>query len=803
MLVTVHDENGVAVPSAHVTLKPLALPGHAAAPALICETNYAGRCALAGARAGAYQLRVEKEGFFALLQKSVTVGLGVKLEVTLTHQRESVTHVNVIYSPPTIDVDQTSARSGLTTQQIQDLPYTVTRDIRYALPLIPGVLQDATGQVHVAGSSSRQTYDRLDGFNINTPVSGLLTLRVNVDAIRSVELQSSRYPAEFGKGSGGILSFTTGMGDDHFRYSGTDFLPSLQDRKGLHINTWTPRAIFSGPLRKGKAWFLLAPEGEYDLNIVQELPAGADQGSAWRFGNLAKVQVNLTPSNILTGSFLINRYRDYHAGLSQFDPLPTTVNLNQSAYLWDVKDQIFFSSGALLEAGLARSGFGSGLTPMGTQTYYLTPEGRKGNYYATLDGHSSRLEGIANLYLPPLAWHGRHEFKLGVDLDRLTYHQNTERRDYEILREDGTLSRRVTFSPSAIYGLNNLEAGAYFQDHWTISNRWTADPGVRADWDEILRSVWVSPRLATSFAPARSGNTKLVAGVGWDYDSTNLDFLSQPLAGQRTDYFYDSTGQTLISPPVVTSFSVDKSKLREPRFLNWSAGLEQRLPDGVNLKLQYLQKRGRYGWAYFTPSSASPGALRSTFVSRDARRNRYDSFQLSARKTFVRGYFLFASYTHSRARSNAVLDLSVDNTLFSPSPDGQAAGPLAWDSPNRFLSWGYLPLLDRFNLAYALDWHDGFPFELVNQDQQLVAAQSAGSYPVFRRFPVYFSLNLALERRFRIFHLEWALRAGFDNITNRLNPTVVDNNVDSPTFLTYGGGQGRALTGRIRLLGRK
>jgi outer membrane receptor protein involved in Fe transport len=96
------------------------------------------------------------------------------------------------------------------------------------LPLVPGVLQDGFGQVHVDGSESGQTFDQLDGFNINAVSSGAFTMRVNVDALRSVEVESSRYPVEYGKGSGGIISLRTRMGDDHFRFSGTDFLPSTE-----------------------------------------------------------------------------------------------------------------------------------------------------------------------------------------------------------------------------------------------------------------------------------------------------------------------------------------------------------------------------------------------------------------------------------------------------------------------------------------------------------------------------------------------------------------------------------------------
>src|SRR5208282_1859384 len=100
---------------------------------------------------------------------------------------------------------------------------------------------------------------------------------------------------------------------------------------------WTPRGAFSGPLAHGKAWFLLAPEGEYDLNLFNELPPGADSNSVWRFGNLAKAQVNLTPHNILSTSFLLNQFRDYHAGLDTLDPISTTVNLDESADFFNVK----------------------------------------------------------------------------------------------------------------------------------------------------------------------------------------------------------------------------------------------------------------------------------------------------------------------------------------------------------------------------------------------------------------------------------------------------------------------------------
>jgi hypothetical protein len=40
-------------------------------------------------------------------------------------------------------------------------------------------------------------------------------------------------------------------------------------------------------------------------------------------------------------------------------------------------------------------------------------------------------------------------------------------------------------------------------------------------------------------------------------------------------------------------------------------------------------------------------------------------------------------------------------------------------------------------------------------------------------------------------------------LTGHGNPTAVVNNIDAPNFLTFAGGQRRAFTARLRLVGRK
>jgi hypothetical protein len=785
LVLKVLDETGVAIADVRLILL------HSATQTIVRgETDAAGRHEFNLAQSGSYQLKIEKEGFYASTT-DIRVGETSSLEVVIYHQQEIAETVNVYDSPPAIDPDRSANTEAVTSREILMVPYPSTRDYRKALPLIPGVLADASEQIHLGGSATYQVFDQLDDFNIRHPVSGLLQMRISPDALRAIAAESSRSSAQYGKGSGGNLSLTTGMGDDRFRFSATNFVPSLQNSKGWHFSEWTPRATFSGPLLKKKAWFLDGIGGEYNLNIVPELPEGADRATSWRVDNLLKAQLNPNERNILTASFLSNNFHSGNAGLSRFNPLETTTNLNESAYLATVKDQLYASNGALFEMGFAVNQFHDDEQPMGSLPYRLSPEGTSGNFFKTSNSTSRRFQWIGSLTLPLAHWRGTHEVKLGVDLDRISYEQSAMRNPIFIVREDGTLSRQSTFVGGEAFSRHNFESSIYGQDRWSISKRLLLETGLRLDRDSIIRRTSVSPRVAATYLLTQDGNTKFSAGIGLYYDATNLDLITRPLTGLRLDQFYASDGTTPIGPPFTTSFQVDENGLKVPRYLNWSVGLEQKLPGEIYLYTEFLRKRGHDVFAYFNNSEVIQGNV--GFQLLNDRQDRYDAFQITLRHVFKGNYSMLASYTRSEARSNAVLDPNIDNPVFGR----QAGGPLPWDSPNHFITWGWMPLVKKFDFAYSLDWRSGFPFSVVNEQQRLVGDLNS------HRFPAYFTLDTHVERRFTLFSYYLALRAGFNNVTNRQNPTVVNNNVDSPQFLTFGGTQHRVFTGRIRFLGRK
>lgn len=790
--VTASDENGVAQPSVRVSLQ---FAGSSAV--FKQETDFSGRCRFPDLSPGAYELRAEKEGFYALAQVVQVSSATGAIEIELHHVQEVKEEVNVVESPPAIDPEKIADTRSLSGLDIVNIPYPITRDYRNILPYIPGVVQDNSGQPHVSGGHTYQTLDTLDGFDITDPVSGTLQLRVSTDALRGIDVQSSRYSAEYGRSSAGVLSLSTGIGDDHLRYTGTNFLPSFKFIRGINLDKWTPRFTVSGPIKKGRAWFYDAEDFEYDYNLIPDLPANADQAPLWRFSNLFKLQTNLTRSNILTGSLLFNRFKYSHAGLSLFTPLNATTDQDETGYLATFKDQHYFGDGTLLENGIALFEQELDVLPLGNQPYIVTPGLVSGNYYRTTLGRSRRLQWITNVYLRPWNWGGRHEFKFGLDADRVVYHEFDDRTPLRVFSETNVLLRQTTFpGQNVAFRKNNLQGSAYAQDRWSPSDRLLIESGVRFDADEIVRQVLVSPRIAGTYLLTSDGNTKLSAGVGIFYDATNLALVSLPLQGTRLDYYYGPSG-ILLRPPVLTQFFLNQNTLRQPRFLNWSASLDRRLPGNVYLTVEYMQRRGTDGFVYL-PQPAAAGLTGGSFLMSNARQDHSSSLQFIVRHTFSKTYPLMVSYTHSHSLTNAVIGYNLDNLSYGL----QGPGPYPWDTPNRVLLWGMaplprLPLIHKLDFAYSLDYRSGYPFSIVNQEQQYLQPLNN------MRFPRYFSFSPYIEKRFTLHGYNLALRGGFDNVTSSHNPTAVNNNINSPNFLTYSNFDRRAFVARVRLLGKK
>jgi hypothetical protein len=795
------DENGTGVGGVRVELRG------EEGPPVVASSDPAGnfRAVLPGA--GAYAIRAERLGFYVFqgVRRQFEAG-GGDLTIVLNHLQEYSDRIDVTYSPPAIDPQQATERKELTGTEAQTVPYPAPHDYRNALQLIDGVVMDNSGRPHFNGGQTSQASYSMDGFNISNPVTGRLDARVNIETIQSMEVETSRFSAENGRGSAGVLELRTKMGDDRWRFGGTNFVPGIAVEGGLRLAKWTPRLEVSGPLWRGRAWFHNGFDAFYSNDVISGLPAGQNRTTGINTSNMTRFQVNLTRANSIIGSFLVNLGDERRMGLSFINPEESTTNRRQTLYMSTLRDQWYLGRGALLEVGVADSRGVMRDQPQGDQIYQITPFGRRGNYYINLDRHFFRQQVLGNLFLPTVKALGTHELKFGVDMEREAFHQKNQRHDYEVLRADDSIARRVSFLGSPFQERKNLEMAQYIQDSWTPVDGVVLESGLRAEWNEVVRELEIGPRFALVWAPRRLLDTKLAAGWGIYHDSISLEPLARDQDQESLSTFY-SPGLPARGP-IATSFAVRDRDLRTPAYHNASVSLERKLPREFYLRSSFVHRTGNRGLTFMPTSDLTPETLPGDSVAFqlvNARRDRYDAWDLSLRHSFAGRFEWFASYTRSSARSSAAVDYSLENPIFA----AQSAGPYPWDTPHRFQMWGWAPLPLRVlphalqwltrntTAAYLLEWRSGFPFSVVSEEGVLLGN------PNGRRMPAYFNINLHLERQFRALHCQWAWRFGFNNLTNNGNPNVVNNVAGTPQFLTYGRGQVRAFSVRLRLIGRK
>jgi hypothetical protein len=790
VVLTVIDQNGLTVSAAQVTVEE---PGQ---PAIRIVTDYAGRCSWTPRQTQPYKVRVEKPGFYQNTTSDIDPQQKT-LRLVLTHEEVLQQEVDVKASTPGIDTEQVSDQKTMNVPEIVNVPYPTNRDIRNLLPFTPGVVQDSSGQVHVAGSETFMTLDTLDGFDIRSPVYGTLDMRLSTDAVRSIDTETTRYPVEYGRSTGGVIAFTTGMGDNKFRYDATNFVPSFRNLNGVRFDTLEPRFTFSGPIVRNKVWFFDAIETQYNDIYIPELPANADTDHLIRGSNLIKLQANLASRNTLTTGLLFNDFHSPYDGISALTPQQSTDNHDIIAWLPWVRDQQSFKNGVMLDSGFAVMRYREGFEPHGTIPYDLTPELSMGSNFETLTTRSQRVAGYINAYLPPQHWAGSHQLRAGIDADHIGFDQNQAVAPVNYLREDRTLLRQSVFPNFAPFTRHNLELGAYVEDRWTPRTGLLVEPGLRFDWDEIIRRPLLSPRIAFTWSPpGLESTTKLTAGIGEYHDHTQFEYLTRALAGIRYDTYYAADGTTPTGPPLETTFTANDSSLREAHALNWSIGAQQKLPAQIYLGANFMQKHLSDEFVYANQSGSA--ALSGNYVLTNARQDHYHSIEVDARRTFSGNYALFTSYTRSSATTNSALDYIPTIPILGP----QQSGPLFFDVPNRVVSWGWLPawapwlpsIHKNWDFVYTLDWHSGFPFDSINANEQIVGP--AGSHS----FPNYLNFSPGLEWRFHFRGKYFGLRGVAENITNSADPYIVNNNFDSPQYLTFTQPLGRAFTTRIRLI---
>jgi hypothetical protein len=784
------DENDAPVQAAHVHVG-----------ATDAQTDPTGIFKLTLPGPGDYLVSITREGYYAVKDRPVRIEGTQEITLVINTVREVFQSENVHAETSPVDVGEAQSQERLTGTEVNDMPYANSHSLRNSLQLMPAVVLDASGTLHVNGSSENQVLYLLNGFNITNPITGLFQPILAVEGIRSVDLSSGRSSPAYGKGTAGVLAVNTESGTDKFHWTSTDFIPGLNIQQGLHLGNWYPRLGFSGPIIRGRAWFSDTIESEYSESVVTALPSGQNTRSGWAGSNLLHTQVNLTPSNILFADFLANVDNEGRVGLGALNPVSTTSNLHSHEYFASVKDQKYFGHGALIEFGYAHNDFFQAQSPQGPDLYVISTTGNSGNNFLNDAQAASRDQGMVQAYLPKFKLAGSHQIEVGTDVDWLHYTGDFSRTGYQVLGLFGQLLSQTLFPLPARFQVTDTELSAYVLDTWRVSKRLQFNVGVREDWDRRIGDVAWSPRAAFSWSPLASARTRISGGYAITHDAVTLGMLGMPLDQTAVTTVYNAEGAAS-GPPSLTSFAIANSGLALPRASNWTLDADHQLFTHVYLTAKYLRRRGTDGFAFINTLAPDappsllplPGAdAAGIYQLTNLRRDDYDSIALSVRQTFSGQFEWMAAYTHARAVSNGVLDPNTAQPL-QVLPD---LVPMPWDVPNRILGWAYLPLpWKNWAISALADMRSGFPFSV--RDETGVIVGAVDSY----HYPINFDLNIAIERMITLRGYRFALRGGMDNVTNQENPTAVNNVTGAANYLKFLGDEGRHFVVRVRFFGR-
>jgi hypothetical protein len=785
----VMDENGLPVGAAQVKLE---LAGGQVFSALSDDVGY---FSIPNLSPGQYTARIEKRGYFLLANQKIELQTeSGEFSFTLNHEEEVHEKVDVTVPANSIDSTTTPSTESLSGKEIVDIPVPSSHDLLQSLVAMPQVLRDSSNQLHIAGANNTEVQYLLDGVEVGDPASNGLTSRMIVEAVRNAEIQTGRFGAEYAHPGGAILNYDTREGDDRWRFNATDFIPGINVQEGVQLGNFYPRVTFSGPIVKDELWFSESFDVLHTLAVQHGLPAGApNQTRQWGGDSWSRLLWKMSSQNSLHVGFLANVQDNVNAGLDALHPQSVTTDTAARELFGFVKEQSYFEK-TLFEIGIGVEDSLNDAVPQGAAPYVLLVDGAEGNYFQKQNQDARRYQFFTDAIRGPVKWFGSHTLSAGANFSGVELTQSSTRGDIQALRADLTLDRLTTFTGDPDIHVANTMAGGFVQDSWSPNAHIVAQAGVRADWDRLFHAALVQPRVAVNFMPFKDNRAKI--SIGWGiYDiPLNLSLIGQVYDQQQVDTLYDPTGKVPVQGPATSAFILPTGglpSLQQPYFDIASAGWQEKIGENTLVSVELLARDQHHGLAYET---LSPGQIGSDFLLQSSRRDKYRGAIITARHTFKNAAELYGSYTRSRATTDQVLQPMLGALYFA----AQQPGPLSWDAPNRVVTWGSVPTpIWEILFTYLVDYHTGFPYSAINQQQFLIGTANS------LRFPDYASLTVGFEKKFTFRNRIFAARLSVINVLGRQNANVVYNNVDAPNYGTFTGGQGRAFTARLRFVGRK
>ena len=361
---------------------------------------------------GAYRVTVELAGFKSfihnrvMLEAGATVRLDTKLEVGSLRQA-----IEVTADVTELQSDNAKIQNTMSDIMIEGLPTVVAGNMRspFDLAAITAQVNGGDQDFRVGGGQAASFGVMLDGASGNTNRAGsTLWAAVNapsLDAITQFAVETNGFKAEFGRAGGGLVTFVSKSGTNHYHGTAFDFIRNNAfDARGF-FNSTTPvyrqhdfGVTFGGPVRiprlyngKDHTFFFFSYEG-FRNRVGGVTTVGALPPPEFYKGDFRNA-VSRTQNN--DGSYI--RYTVYDPATTTFDPVqkqylrtPFPDNIVPQARFDPVSRKIADLLASTLTAGLRKD-----VIP-GTPQYWLEDYWQSGTSINPNNKYSFKVDHSLN-----------------------------------------------------------------------------------------------------------------------------------------------------------------------------------------------------------------------------------------------------------------------------------------------------------------------------------------------------------------------------------------------------------------------
>jgi len=698
----IQDESGSTLPGVTATLSGAALQVRQ----VVTVSDAEGRYRFGELPVGVYDIKFELAGFTTFIHNELRLPVGFDARVDVTMKIGSVEEsVTVTGGSPVIDVTTTTNSVTLNAETLNEIPRG--RDLSMVYSLAPGVTLAGTPDVGGSNMANRQNISaggvalqpklQIEGMNIVLSDDQNSGVYFNSDTLEEIQIKTSGNDASVGvPGISMVAVIKSGGNSFHGSSSISNEVPALQSNnlddhlrsQGLTavqpVKTFYDyQADIGGKIIEDKLWFYGAyskqqkntgitgfvtdagPDGKY-LTGDEPIAYATTGISQWAM----KFSYQLSRNNRM--NYVWQRGNKFvgEDGAGVLSPLEHTRDYSNPTAINRAEYQSTLNSWSLFNivGGYAgwwsdyssyrqaeKYGFALGPSLLDRETGLTTGPNAQNT---ALRPQDRWMIDAAYSFFPPNFLGGHHQFKAGLSYyhDHEAWYYPTNRPDigdYVLVfdRVNGVSGTPVQLQVAnqPVYPSDmEQEYALYLTDTWRISNRLTANLGVRWDYQHVylpaqqheatpdFPTVWPAgdypytdlvrwprtvPRLGLAWDGGRAGVLKVSAGLyGYVFGAQRGISYNRNALQTATFTWHDRNGDKRYQPGEVNldlngaDFvsvngaigNIMNPDLKQPLYAEYSTSYEHGLAPSLAFSASYVHRRSNDNYDIPGPNVARP-----------------------------------------------------------------------------------------------------------------------------------------------------------------------------------------------------